>query len=323
MPANQRFRRARRRGRPALPVDAAHRLPHQDLRRPRSSTTCSPTAARSFEVGADPMTLPTMPVEFSVAAFRFGHSMIREQYDWNAEFPDGDGLPVLPVRLLRDLAAFLGGGPRRCRATGSPTGAGSTASPRSAATTSSRRRGEFNLARRIDTFLDPVLAALPDGSFGGKRDGLRARWRPTWRSATCCGPRWSSSPAASRWPSCCARAASPVTTLTKRQILGPGDGASLAALTDAEKQRFAADTPLWFYVLREAELNNGQAHRRRCAGSWPRPSTGPWRGRATRSSATPTGGPSLGAGAPGRFTMMDLLLVAYDDAKAVLAPLGD
>ena len=33
--------------------------------------------------------------------------------------------------------------------------------------------------------------------------------------------------------------------------------------------------------------------------------------------------PSLGAGDPDRFTMMDLLTVAYDDTKAVLAPLGD
>ena len=43
------------------------------------------------EAGADPLSMPTMPVEFSVAAFRFGHSMIRAAYDWNAKFPDGSG----------------------------------------------------------------------------------------------------------------------------------------------------------------------------------------------------------------------------------------
>ena len=83
-----------------------------------------------FEVGADPMTLPTMPVEFSVAAFRFGHSMIRERYDWNAEFPDGQG-NLFFLFDFSGTSGFLGGGPRRCRATGSPTGDGSTGSPRS------------------------------------------------------------------------------------------------------------------------------------------------------------------------------------------------
>ena len=32
---------------------------------------------KAFEVGARPMDLPTMPIEFSVAAFRLGHRMIR------------------------------------------------------------------------------------------------------------------------------------------------------------------------------------------------------------------------------------------------------
>ena len=44
-----------------------------------------------FEVGADPFSMPTMPVEFSVAAFRLGHSMIRRSYDWNKRFPGTAG----------------------------------------------------------------------------------------------------------------------------------------------------------------------------------------------------------------------------------------
>ena len=42
---------------------------------------------KAFEVGALPTSLPTMPVEFSVAAFRLGHSMIRADYNWNKHFP--------------------------------------------------------------------------------------------------------------------------------------------------------------------------------------------------------------------------------------------
>src|SRR5215218_1828548 len=41
-----------------------------------------------FEVGATPTDVPTMPIEFSVAAFRLGHSMIRSNYSWNIHFPD-------------------------------------------------------------------------------------------------------------------------------------------------------------------------------------------------------------------------------------------
>ena len=53
-----------------------------------------------------------MPIEFSVAAFRLGHSMIREAYNWNAEFDDGAGHPGLLVRLLRAGSGDLGGGAR-------------------------------------------------------------------------------------------------------------------------------------------------------------------------------------------------------------------
>ena len=38
---------------------------------------------KAFEVGVTPTDVPTMPIEFSVAAFRLGHSMIRQAYNWN------------------------------------------------------------------------------------------------------------------------------------------------------------------------------------------------------------------------------------------------
>ena len=49
-----------------------------------------------------------------------------------------------------------------------------------------------------------------------------------------------------------------VTPLTKAQIIGGNGGADLDHLTPAEKNELAANTPLWFYILREAELNNGR-----------------------------------------------------------------
>src|SRR3954453_12782507 len=44
-----------------------------------------------FEVGVAPTDVPTMPIEFSVAGFRLGHSMVRSGYSWNAIFDDGSG----------------------------------------------------------------------------------------------------------------------------------------------------------------------------------------------------------------------------------------
>ncbi|MEM7116603.1 MAG: heme peroxidase family protein [Chloroflexota bacterium] len=37
--------------------------------------------------------IPAMPLEFSVAAYRFGHSLVRETYDWNVNFSEGGQFP--------------------------------------------------------------------------------------------------------------------------------------------------------------------------------------------------------------------------------------
>ena len=66
---------------------------------------------KAFEVGAAPTDVPTMPIEFSVAAFRLGHSMIRRAYNWNKRFDDGGGTPRLPVHVL-GTSGDLGGDPR-------------------------------------------------------------------------------------------------------------------------------------------------------------------------------------------------------------------
>ena len=49
-----------------------------------------------------------------------------------------------------------------------------------------------------------------------------------------------------------------VTPLTRAQILNGSGGAKLDHLTAAERNAVANRTPLWFYILREAELNNGR-----------------------------------------------------------------
>jgi hypothetical protein len=97
------------------------------------------TAGRkAFEVGATPTDVPTMPIEFSVAAFRLGHSMVRPHYNWNKNFPSVQG--TLP--LLFDFSATGGtlGGETRLLTTGWRTSAACTTSARRAEPTSSCRR---------------------------------------------------------------------------------------------------------------------------------------------------------------------------------------
>jgi hypothetical protein len=71
-----------------------------------------------------------MPFEFSVAAYRFGHSMVRRTYHYNSNFPratlkdlftltalSGDlgGTPTLPEKWIIDWKNFVDGGANRAR----------------------------------------------------------------------------------------------------------------------------------------------------------------------------------------------------------------
>src|SRR5204863_9378686 len=49
-----------------------------------------------------------------------------------------------------------------------------------------------------------------------------------------------------------------LTRLTHAQVRNGNDGAELAGLTQAQRAAVIRDTPLWFYILREAELNRGR-----------------------------------------------------------------
>ena len=49
-----------------------------------------------------------------------------------------------------------------------------------------------------------------------------------------------------------------VTKLTNAQIRNGRSGARLGGLTPQQRTAFLKDTPLWFYILREAELNQGK-----------------------------------------------------------------
>ncbi len=275
---------------------------------------------RIFDVGATPTSMPAMPVEFSVGAFRLGHSMVRPTYDWNAEFSDGGGSLDL-LFGFSGTSGFLGGDDLALPSNWivdwrrfypfSRIKRGDLKPP----------RGEFNRAQVIDTKVSRALNELPPGAFGGTdADFGTLKQHLAFRNLTRSGMVRLAS--GQQMAAQLAASGVPVTPLTREEILhGAGAGTRLDRLTAAQADAFAANTPLWFYTLREAELAGG-----RLAGVGARIVAETFH-RAMEAAGSsivrrPGWRPTLG-GAKNRFTMMDLLLVAYDDDPAVLNPLGD
>ena len=164
-PANQRFIRARE-------IIVKHYqwvIRHDYLPRILEPSVVDDVFAngrKAFEKNAVPTDVPTMPIEFSVAAFRLGHSMIRRDYAWNKEFPDDQGTLDF-LFAFSGTSGFIGGGSRlpsnwiadwRRLYDLTETGRNDLKAP----------PGQFNRARRIDTLLADPLKFLPRGSFGGK-----------------------------------------------------------------------------------------------------------------------------------------------------------
>jgi Animal haem peroxidase len=275
---------------------------------------------KAFEVGAAPTDVPTMPIEFSVAAFRIGHSMIRRAYNWNARFPGGQGTldflflfsgtsgdPALggEARLPSNWIADF----RRLYDFKGEAGKPELAAP-----------GGLNKAMRIDTLLVNPLRNLPTGSFGGPavppgdpRANLAFRNLTRAKMVRLATGQQMARFLKNRGVN--------VTRLTRTQLRNGRDGATLDGLTQTQRQALLTDTPLWFYVLREAELNGG-----RLKGVGARIVAETFHRAMEGSSASivrdPAWRPTLGPDAD-TFRMVDLLLFAFEGKKALLAPLGD
>jgi hypothetical protein len=111
-----------------------------------------------------------------------------------------------------------------------------------------------------------------------------------------------------------------VTRLTRAQIRDGKNGATLDGLTRTQRAAFLRDTPLWFYLLREAEFNRGRlkgAGARIVAETFHRA----MEGSEASIVRDPTWRPTLGPDST-TFRMVDLLLFAFEGKKALLAPLG-
>jgi hypothetical protein len=251
-----------------------------------------------LEPGAGRDEPPTMPVEFSVAAFRLGHSMVRSAYAWNVHADLG----------LADLFAHsarggdLGGG-TRLRST---RVADLRRLFRFAAAGDRLPPVEPNLARRVDTRLSGELRMLPGATFDGGADPSPQERNLAFRNLM-------------RARDIGLATGQDMAELFELPALGErrlgSAGADLGALTT----RGMRHTPLWLYVLREAELHDGRLHgvgARIVAETFHRAI----QGSRTSILDDPAWTPTLGRG-PHEYTFADLLFWAFEHDVGKLAPL--
>jgi Animal haem peroxidase len=266
---------------------------------------------KAFEAGVDPADDPTMPIEFSVAAFRLGHSMVRGAYEWNVRFDTDSGLRGTLDLLFTfsGLSGDLGGEPRlpsnwiadfrRLYDFGQ--------AGRSDLTMPARK---FNRAMRIDTTLVNPLGRLP--GFRRREASLALRNLIRARMVTLATGQQMTRFLRSRGlrPG----------KLTNAQIRDGKNGAKLDGLTKQQRTALIRNTPLWFYVLREAELNGGKLDgvgARIVAETFHRAMEGSRASIVRDRTWRPTLGPNNRT-----FRMVDLLLFAFEGKKNLLAPLG-
>jgi hypothetical protein len=289
-----------------------------------------------FEV--DGVGFPTMPIEFSVAAFRLGHSMIREKYDWNAVFGN-DGV-FGDIGTLDNLFRFSGtsGNLNPGTSLNNPIEGELERLPTNWIADWTRLydfvtdgginelapETSLNRARPIDTTLTNPLSVLPLGSFGAREPGatvppmqmnLAFRNLVRGRMVGLATGQELAAHISGLIPG-------GIHTLTPDEIVGN----DLTTLPAALKQELAIATPLWFYVLREASLNlsNGPGTGR--LGAVGGRIVAEVIHRAIEGSDVsmlrdPGFRPSLGPEA-GVFRMTELLRVAYDATKGELRPLS-
>jgi hypothetical protein len=273
---------------------------------------------KAFEVGIPATEVPTMPIEFSVAAFRLGHSMIRAAYNWNKVFDDGTGT----LEYLFTFSALGGnlGGETRLLSTWIADfrrlfDFGEANKPNLEVP-----QNKFNRAMRIDTSLVDPLRHLPPKSFGGAasmpfNDPER---NLAFRNLT----RASMLTLATgqQMVNFLKNKGVALTKLTSTQIREGRGGIELGGLTQNQRQALVRNTPLWFYVLREAEFNAGRLKgvgARIVAETFHRAMEGSQFSIVNDASWRPTLGPNNN-----RFRMVDLLLFAFEGKKTLLAPLG-
>jgi hypothetical protein len=111
-----------------------------------------------------------------------------------------------------------------------------------------------------------------------------------------------------------------LTKLTNAQIRNGNNGANLTALNTTQRNALITNTPLWFYLLREAEFNQGRlggVGARIVAETFHRAIQGSTFSIVRDTAFRPSLGPDNTT-----FRMVDLLMFAFEGKAALLNPNG-
>jgi hypothetical protein len=243
--------------------------------------------------------------------------MVRATYNWNKIFDDGFG----SLELLFTFSATggdLGGGLHvptnwiadfRRLYDFKEAGKANLAVPAS----------KFNHAKAIDTRIVDPLRDLPSSTFGGT--GIPSgdpQRNLAFRNLT--RARMVRLATGQQMATFMKSKGVNVTRLKKAQIRDGKGGVVLDTLSSKQRTAVLTNTPLWFYILREAELNDGQLRgvgARVVAETVHRAMEGSQFSIVRDPAFKPTLGPNNTT-----FRMVDLLLFAFEGKKTLLAPLG-
>lgn len=228
-------------------------------------TVCDPETVRSVlsegapvyrafldRIGQPGPDLMPMPLEFSVSAFRFGHSMIRAEYDWSRFFGRAEGPrdPFLDRASLELLFQFTGGAAR----------------PMPLPDDTSAPRLPSHWGIEWERFALPVTNAMPDRAARkidtnlalplsdmeneGDPGVLRVLAKRNLRR----GHRLNIPTAQASIEALGVQCGIHVPVLAPDEVASGPTGAAVRA------GGFDVATPLWFYVLKEAEVLGDGEH---------------------------------------------------------------
>jgi hypothetical protein len=193
-----------------------------------------------------------MPVEFSGAAFRFGHSMLRTNYDWNERMDSG-------AATLDVLFGLSENGGERTQ----PIPTGAIADFRRLYDFRSEHKDLLggddqprpNFAMRIDTSLNPRLNGLPKEVI--TETGRAAPADPRMANLAFRDLRRAKKQqmgTGQRMVTFLRGRKVNVTALSKDDLRNGKNGARITRLKPEQVEKLVTRTPLWFYILREAEV---------------------------------------------------------------------